>query len=334
MPGSLDILGNERAIERLWSALERGALHHALLFEGPPQVGKHRVAHALAMAANCEAPDRRPCGSCTACKLVTSGSHPDVLEIGPDPELATPTISVEQVREIVRKVGFHRYSGRRRMVIIDPAEAMGPSAANALLKTLEEPPEGTGFILVATQASTLLPTILSRCQRVRFAAVSTEAIAAWLAERELADARAIARLSDGAPGRALAMANEGLAARRAARDELLAAIDAPVQDLFQYTSTLCSGNRQDWTPRLDAAVRVLQELMRDTVVLGSGSELELVHGDLKPTLTAWASKLYPTGIARIEASVQEVWRGMAVNAMGKTLADQLLLRVRAELGRP
>jgi DNA polymerase-3 subunit delta' len=238
------------------------------------------------------------------------------------------------VREIVRKVGFHRFSGRRRVVIIDPVEAMGPSAANALLKTLEEPPEGTGFILIATQASTLLPTIVSRCQRVRFSAVPTDEISAWLASRQTADAQAVARLADGAPGRALALAGDGLAERRAMRDELLSVLEAPVQDLFRYTTKLCSGGRQDWTPRLEGTVRILQELLRDVVVLGAQSPLGLIHGDIKPTLSTWTTRLYPTGITRIEASIREVSRGMAVNAMGKTLADQLLLTVRAELGRP
>ncbi|TNE87398.1 MAG: DNA polymerase III subunit delta' [Deltaproteobacteria bacterium] len=333
MPGSTPILGNARAVERLWSALARDQLHHALLFEGPPHVGKRTTAMALAMAANCEGDGEPPCGSCASCKLVRSGGHPDVMIIEPAEDRATPIISVEQVREIVRKVGYHRYSGKRRVVIVDPAEAMGPSAANALLKTLEEPPEGTGFILVATQSSTLLPTILSRCQRVRFSAVPGDEIAAWLAEQGIADAHGVARLADGAPGRALALAGDGLATRRAIRDELIAVLDAPVQDVFKYTTKLTSGGRQDWMPRLDALIEVLQDLLRDTVVLGSGSRLPLIHGDRKDMLERWAQKLYPTGVARIEASLRELADGAEVNVMGKTLADQLLLRVQAELGK-
>ena len=127
-------------------------------------MGKRTTAVALAMAANCEGEGQPPCGACNSCRLVASGSHPDVMIIEPPEDRATPTISVEQVREVVRKVGYHRYSGKRRVVIVDPAEAMGPSAANALLKTLEEPPEGT--------ASSSSPTRRALCCRRSCRAVS------------------------------------------------------------------------------------------------------------------------------------------------------------------
>lgn len=333
MAGTEHILGHERAIERLWSALERDQLHHALLFEGPAHVGKHTVAIALAMAANCEAEPPVPCGICSSCKLVASGGHPDVLTISPPEDRATPTIGVDQVREIVRKVGYHRYSGKRRVVIVDPAEAMGPSAANALLKTLEEPPEGTGFILIATQASTLLPTILSRCQRVRFTAVSGDKIAAWLDSRGVEDPHGVARIAAGAPGRALALAGTGLADRRALRDELIAVLEGPVGGIFKYTSKLCSGGRQQWTPRLDAVVEVLSDLLRDAVVVGSGSKLPLIHDDRRELVERWATKLYPTGIGQVEVALRELTDGSESNVMGKTLADQLMLRLQAELGQ-
>ncbi|MCO4743327.1 MAG: DNA polymerase III subunit delta' [Proteobacteria bacterium] len=332
MNGTADIVGHERVIGRLWGALERDQLHHALLFEGPAHVGKHTVAVRLAMAANCDGPPPLPCGECSPCRQVASGAHPDVLVIEPAAERATPTISVDQIREVVRKVGYHRFSGKRRVVIVDPAEAMGPSAANALLKTLEEPPEGTGFILVATQASTLLPTILSRCQRVRFSAVHSEALTTWLNSRGIEDAGSVARLASGAPGKALELAGEGLAERRAIRDELLAVLRGPVSGIFAYTAKLCGGSRQQWMPRLEQMLDVLQDLLRDAAVIGSGAEIDLIHADERRVVEAWARLLWPTGIAAIQDSIRELRDGMEVNVMGKTLADQLLTRVQSELG--
>ena len=135
MQGTEDILGHRAVIDRLWAALSRDALHHAYLFEGPSGLGKHLVARRLAMAANCEAvdadgvdPARHPCGVCPSCRAILRGEHADVIELGPDPDKKTPTITVSQVREVVRQVGYHRYTGRRRVVIVDPAEAMAVEA--------------------------------------------------------------------------------------------------------------------------------------------------------------------------------------------------------------
>ena len=129
-----------------------------------------------------------------------------MILVEPAADRASKTIGVDAIREVVRRTGYHRYGSRRRFVFIEPAEAMQPAAANALLKTLEEPPEGTGFILNCTNASALLPTILSRCQRVRFGAVAADELTTWLQARGHGESSArAARLSQGCPGRALAL---------------------------------------------------------------------------------------------------------------------------------
>src|SRR5690606_32790321 len=134
--------------------------HHAYLLEGPRGAGKRALADRYAMAANCTSETKaHPCGSCPTCRQIAAGTHPDVLVLVPDTERAARTIPIEAVREVIRQTTYHRYNARRRMVIVDPVEAMQEPAANALLKTLEEPPQGTGFLLVSHNPAALLPTI-------------------------------------------------------------------------------------------------------------------------------------------------------------------------------
>ena len=175
------ILGHDRVVERLTSAVRHAKLHHAYLFEGPTGVGKTTVALHIARMANCTgAPlGEGPCGSCPTCVQIAAGTHPDVIRLAPREDRASQTIAVEDVREVVRRAGYRRFNSRRRFILVEPAEAL-ELASNALLKTLEEPPEGTVFLLLASNATALLPTIRSRCQRVRFGAVPVDRIEAWL----------------------------------------------------------------------------------------------------------------------------------------------------------
>lgn len=336
MQGTGDILGHGPNLARLWGALERERLHHAYLFEGPRGVGKRTVAVRLAMAANCTgAPDvaARPCGACSACRLVAAGTHPDVLLLAPDPSRASGTIAVDDVREVVRQTGYRRYTGRRRFVIVDPAEAMQAAAANALLKTLEEPPEGTGFVLVSHNASALLPTILSRCQRVRFGAVPSDALAPWLADRGHPEHAAVAaRLAQGCPGRAVELVEGGLDRRLALRSRLLEVLGGRLPDLFDWSADLTGGKRQDWRGDVELVASILEDLLRDVVVLASGAGVPLLDPDLEPVLSRWAGALWPDGVEVCRRAIDDLRADLEVNVSGKTAVDALLTRVATELG--
>src|SRR5512136_168368 len=181
MPFS-EIIGQDRAVDALRAALRRGGLHHAYLFAGPEGVGKGMAARLLAQAANCERDDGDACGACPPCRKIARGVHPDVLIVERERDMAragrwepkggrTPSrdIVVDQVRELVdRRLSLRRFEGRRRVVVVDPADAMNPQAQNAILKTLEEPPPDTTLVLVASGADALLPTVRSRCLRLAF----------------------------------------------------------------------------------------------------------------------------------------------------------------------
>ncbi len=233
MPFS-DVLAQERAIGALRAALRRGALHHAYLFGGPPGTGKARAARLLAQAANCEGEARavpaapgaaglrdEPCGACRACRKIEADNHPDVYWLREERVMAkagrwepkggrspSKDIVVDQVRALVdHRLALKRFEGRRRFVIVDPADAMNPQAQNALLKTLEEPPDETTLVLVAGSPDALLPTIRSRCLRVSFQPIPDALVVARLeAEgRSPAEARLAAALAGGSLGRARAL---------------------------------------------------------------------------------------------------------------------------------
>jgi DNA polymerase-3 subunit delta' len=233
---------------------------------------------------------------------------------------------------VVRAAGYHRYSARQRFVIIDPAEAMLPAAANALLKTLEEPPEGTGFFLIATHGSALLPTIRSRCQRIRFGALSDEVLVPWLAAQQVAQPALVARLAGGCPGLALDLAQGGLDKRLELRTRLLAALGGSLDSIFGLSEDICTGSRAVWMKSAEALLDLLEDLVRDAVVLAADGDVQPIHTDIPEVISAWSSALWPNGIERCERAIQATRADLALNVTGKTALDALLTRIATELG--
>jgi len=166
--------GQERAVAQLRRSIERDRVPHAYLFSGPPGAPLYDAALALAMALSCQrAPgvgcDGDPEAMCTACAKIAAGIHPDVVTLVR--EGAAQIVPIESVRnQVISRIGFPPHEGAVRVFVVEEATSLAPPAANALLKTLEEPPARTLFVLCTTAPDQLLPTIRSRCQRVRFAA--------------------------------------------------------------------------------------------------------------------------------------------------------------------
>ena len=337
-----ELLGHRRSIRQLWQAAATESLHHAYLFEGAPGVGKHTVAVRLAMLVNCRTDldpaganeSERPCGTCPTCRAIAAGTHPDVIRLAPSADQAAGTITVEQVREVVRQTGYRRYEARFRMVIVDPAEAMLPSSANALLKTLEEPPPGTGFVLLTASASALLPTIVSRCQRVRFGAVEEAEIAAWLGRRGVdgATAERAAQLAGGCPGRALSLAEGGLAERDGLRARALVALAGDLPAIHAFSAEVAEGKRADWRATAEMLLAALEDLVRDAAVHGAGSTLPLANSDQPELATRWASALYPGGVERCARLIADCREDLRAFATGRTALDALLTGLATELG--
>jgi DNA polymerase-3 subunit delta' len=211
------------------AAMIRGPAPHAVLLAGPASCGKTTLALDLAAGLLCQDPESaaRPCRSCRGCRQVASGNHPDVHRLSPegpggqirigkatDPEPGT-------VRRLISELALLSVEGGARVAIVEQAQRLNDDAQNALLKVLEEPPSGVTIVLCADDEECLLPTVRSRCARVRLGPVSGRDIESWLGELGIADAPSaarFARLADGAPGLALAYARAPEAARL--RDEI------------------------------------------------------------------------------------------------------------------
>jgi len=166
------------------AALEHGRVHPAMLIEGMSGLGKARFAARVAAALLCEAPvagDRRPCGSCRSCLLVAAGSHPDRLVLTPQEDRSI--IDVDQVRQRIAELSLTPHYATRRVIVVEPADALNRHAANTLLKTLEEPPGGAVFVLVSARPATLPATVRSRCAAVRLYCPGRQQAVGWLAEQ-------------------------------------------------------------------------------------------------------------------------------------------------------
>jgi DNA polymerase III delta' subunit len=209
-------------------AMIRGRAPHAVLLVGPAGVGKTTLALDIAAGLLCVAADAsdRPCGACRACRLVASGGHPDVHRLAPEGPgrqvvIGGPGSRSRGIRDLTADLALMPVEGGARVAIIESAQRMNEDAQAALLKTLEEPPAGVTLILCADAEEPLLPTIRSRCARLRLGPVGARAMEEILAEHGIADvalAARLVRIAGGRPGLALAWAGDPAALRL--RDEL------------------------------------------------------------------------------------------------------------------
>jgi DNA polymerase-3 subunit delta' len=229
--------GQPAALEAV-GAMVAGASPHAILLAGPEGVGKTTLALDLAAALLCTAadPTDRPCRACRACRMVEHGNHPDVHWLRPEGPggqvvIGGPDARFRGVRDLISELALLPVEGGARVAIIERADRMNDDAQSALLKTLEEPPSGVTIVLCANDEERLLPTVRSRCARVRLGPVGPRAIEEILAEHDLADAPAAARLgrlAGGRPGVAIAYARapEAASIRGELARELLDLVDA------------------------------------------------------------------------------------------------------------
>lgn len=200
-----EILGQKKAKKFLKQVIAREKMPHAYLFTGIHGIGKTSTARALSMALNCTEPGNgEGCDHCKSCRQMRSGNFPDFLSMIPDGQ----NIKIDQIRDLNHKLSFAPVSGKYRVCVVHHAETMTVEAANSFLKTLEEPPSGNILILNTTEPLDLLPTIVSRCQRISFHPIGIIEIANWLVKNREIDketAMVLAKISQGSLDRALKM---------------------------------------------------------------------------------------------------------------------------------
>jgi DNA polymerase III subunit delta' len=275
------IVGHRRLTVLLSQALRRGTLPPTLLFAGPAGVGKFAVARAVAATLNCLSPITNDsglavdaCGACRACDRIARGMHVDVLTLEPDEKTS---IKVDVVREMLSKTGYRPFEGRRRAVLIRDAETLEEGAQNALLKALEEPPPGTVFILTTAVPGVLLPTVRSRCMRLRFARLAEAEIETVLTRHgfDAEKARLAAALGDGSAGDILALdSTADIAGLRQVAISLLrqAAATASVPSRLQSAGMLTmSGKKERTRDEVTIVLRFARSILRDIERLNAGA---------------------------------------------------------------
>lgn len=334
-----EILGQERALGSLRAALRRGALHHAYLFGGPAGTGKGSAARVLAQAANCERGDRvdEPCGECGPCRKIARGVHPDVFVLSDERSMVkagrwearggrspSKDIVVDQVRDLVdHRLAMKRVEGRRRFVVIDPADAMNVQAQNALLKTLEEPPEDTTLVLVASSPDALLPTIRSRCARVTFAPLPDVLVAEHLQKegRGAEEARLAAALAAGSLGRALELDTKELGA---VREALTAAAALDARDARAWLGFAAEHGKD--RERARELCELLLVWLRDVVaVQAAADDAPLALGGLARETARTAAAISPAEVLRRREAVGRTIAALRQNAVATLALERMLI---------
>jgi DNA polymerase-3 subunit delta' len=333
-----DIVGQDRAVRLLRSALLREQLHHAYLLAGPAGVGKELLARTFALAANCEAEpvEARPCGECANCKAILRGNFPDVMWVMPQAELIargllskadvenapSKEIRVDEVRALSKRLSLAALRGRRKIALLVPADAMNERAQNTLLKTLEEPPPATTFLLVSANPDALLPTIRSRCARVQLGPVPEELIVQRLLRdgvRET-EARERAARAQGSFSRALAEQGE----RRPLLEELERALAAADErDALDFAEA--HGERDE---ALFAALSA-QAWLRDLLLAQTGApDQALELRDLRPLALSVAERVPAPSLLAQQRLCGEVIEALEQNGNGRLQLERLLLGAR------
>lgn len=326
---------------RIVSLLSRAAACHtvppSLLLAGPEGVGKRRVAIALAETLNCTSPIATPqieqdaCGECPSCRRIARGMHPDVIVVEPGD---MGSIKIDAVRDVIDRAQYRPFEGRRRVVVIDDADALMPAAQNALLKILEEPPSSSVFTLVSAIPDALLPTVRSRCPRLRFGPLTPGEIAEVLKRDHgysEADARVVAADAEGSLGRALEAASADLAEARAQAQRLLeqtARVADPVKRIDLVKDLVGKGPAASERDQLAVCLRALSSLLRDLGILSTRADARmLANADVQDELSRLTTTFDSARSVRAFAAVDQALAALERNASPKVVADWLVLQL-------
>ena len=337
------LIGNQRVKDILRRMLTAGRLPGALMFVGEDGVGKKLFALELAKAFNCRTPRGvEACDQCSSCVRILQSKFPEYADDKdnrekilrsdhPDVALARPynrVLRIPLMREIEQEANFRPFEGRARFFIIEEAHRLNEHSANAILKTLEEPPATSHLILLTSRPAQLLPTIRSRCQMVRFAPLTPSEIEAHLLKGKQVsptDARLLATVARGSIGRALSTNLESYRQQREAMMDVMNAL-ALTNDrarLLRASEEMNDAKRKDeYEPRLD----VLATLIHDVWILSLGAPSEqALNQDLRSQLDKIVASLDSRRAARWLAQIEQHRRGLDVNINRKIATDALFL---------
>ena len=325
-------IGQEKAIALLKHALLADNAAHAYLLIGPAHVGKLTLALDLAKALNCPESDP-PCGNCISCQRIAGGKHADVILTDLDNSTRTTEpgtrtkISINDIREIERSASLFPYEGVYKVFIINGAENMSHEAANSLLKILEEPPEKVIFILTSADESLLLPTVISRCQRIELTPLPAVEIERILLEQQGVagdKARLISRLSGGCPGWALsASIDEGYLLERDDRlSRIIPLLSATWEDRFNYAAQF-ENNRK----KAEDTLYTWLVWWRDIMLVWCGCREHVTNIDRITTLEEWAHAMELQAISNFIDHIELSQEALSRNANIRLLFETLMLEM-------
>ena len=343
-----ELIGNTRVKDALKKMLTADRLPGALLFAGEEGVGKKRFALEVARALNCRTPkDSEACGVCSSCVRIAKLNYPEredadewtqiIWTDHPDVGLVVApkrVLRVEQMRQIEKEANFRPFEGKARVFLVDEADKLNDASANALLKVLEEPPRTSHLILITARPAMLLPTILSRCQMIRFAPLAPAEIESHLLANKLADtktARLRARAAGGSIGRAL---SNDMVTFTSQRKAMLGVLNALVmtKDRAQLLRSAEQLNEAQYKEEFEERLDVLETLIRDAWMLSLGVKPDLLTNvDLLPDLEKVSERLDSGRAADWILQIEDLREQLIVNVNRKVTTDALFLTMAGDV---
>ena len=315
------IRGQDHAVGILKRSLAANRVAHAYLFEGVDGCGKTLTALSLVEALFCGSAE--PCGTCPACRKMAGRQHPDLHHRAPEKGV----INTERIRKIQKELSLRPVEAPKKACIVSQADRMNQNAANAFLKTLEEPPGSAVLILLSDTPTALLPTILSRCQRLRFNPLSLEIVAGLLIAQGLPaeQAHSAASLAEGSMAKALAISREGFLARRKEIIEQVIGLSPREFGILTATAERLGHERE----QAQEVVEVLTLFFRDVMLFRHGSG-PLVNADLQGVVARTATALSARGIMERLEAVTRAGRSLLRNVNPRLTLEVLFLALAVE----
>lgn len=328
--GFESFIGNRKNIERLQTKLRQDRFPHGLLFSGPDGIGKRTCALMVAKALNCTNSAAGDfCDDCSQCHKINAGTHPDVLRIGLEEDASE--IKIAQIREVLRTLDFRPLEGRNKVFIIDPANKMNASSANALLKGLEEPPDNSHFILLTNTVHSLLPTTRSRCQSYAFAPLSLEDLRKAGSGNDSTD-ELVLRWARGSIG---TLRTLDFAALKDQRDAILGFIETAIQASSEQFRDLLAASKEVAASKQDfgAHLEMIGVVVSDLFYLKEGYGEQIVNVDIRGRLEKLVENITTERLIRIADFLGVMETSMKTHVNRPMLAEVLALTANESLAK-